>query len=110
MCELTQEYLSQLLNEEYKIWKKQVPFLYSILGCYELATNSNTVCWLPEQIVAEDSTTLEARVLLGTNSTDKNSLLLAKILLPTNNTVCDMSEYKADAQPGELGLRKLEVA
>ena len=46
MCELTQEYLSQLLNEEYKVWKKQVPFLYSILGCYELSTNSNTISWL----------------------------------------------------------------
>ena len=48
-------------------------------------------------------------MLLGTNSTDKNNLLLAKVLLPTSETLCDMSEYKTDAQSGELGLKRLEI-
>lgn len=100
MCELTQEYLSQLLNEEYKIWKKQVPFLYNVLNCYELPTNSNTVSWLPSRTLFEDHTGVQAKLLLGTNSTDKNSLLTANIALPTAETLCDMSEYKADAQVG----------
>ena len=40
------------------------------------------------------------KLLLGTNSLDKNSLMIAKILLPTADTLCDMSEYKTDAQTG----------
>jgi hypothetical protein len=58
MYELIQEYLAQLINEEYGISKKHVPFLYNIMDNYELTINSNTISWLREpSVLTEDRTT-----------------------------------------------------
>lgn len=100
MSELNQEYLAQILNEEYKIWKKEVPFMYNVLNSYELTTNSNTVSWLSGIEKSEDGLSSEARCLIGTNAIDKNCLLVMKVVLPTADTICDMTEYKTEAQVG----------
>ena len=39
----------QAINETYKIWKKNVPFLYNVLHVYELPSCSQTVDWIPER-------------------------------------------------------------
>lgn len=83
--------------------------MYNTLNSYEMTTNSNTVSWLSEVEKSEDGLSSEARCLIGTNSIDRNSLLVIKIVLPTADTVCDMTEYKTEAQVGELGLKKLDI-
>ncbi len=37
----------QIINEEYKIWKKNSPFLYDLLVTHALEWPSLTVSWLP---------------------------------------------------------------
>ena len=37
----------QIINEEYKIWKKNSPFLYDLLITHALEWPSLTVAWLP---------------------------------------------------------------
>ncbi len=36
----------QIINEEYKIWKKNTPFLYDLLVTHALEWPSLTVAWL----------------------------------------------------------------
>jgi len=38
------------INEEYKIWKKNTPFLYDLIMTHALEWPSLTVQWLPEII------------------------------------------------------------
>jgi hypothetical protein len=37
----------QIINEEYKIWKKNTPFLYDLLITNALEWPSLTISWLP---------------------------------------------------------------
>lgn len=37
----------QIINEEYKIWKKNTPFLYDVLITNGLEWPSLTINWLP---------------------------------------------------------------
>lgn len=38
----------RVINEEYKIWKKNTPFLYDLVMTHALQWPSLTVQWLPE--------------------------------------------------------------
>lgn len=38
----------KLINEEYKIWKKNTPFLYDLVMTHALEWPSLTVEWLPD--------------------------------------------------------------
>ena len=41
----------QLICEEYKIWKKNTPFLYDLVITHGLEWPSLTVNWFPESIM-----------------------------------------------------------
>lgn len=47
--EFNEESENQVINEEYKIWKKNVPFLYDLVITHELDWPSLTVQWLPKK-------------------------------------------------------------
>jgi histone-binding protein RBBP4 len=47
--EYAEEAEDQIVNEEYKIWKKNSPFLYDLLLSHALEWPSLTVEWLPIQ-------------------------------------------------------------
>lgn len=47
--EYAEEAEDQIINEEYKIWKKNSPFLYDLLLSHALEWPSLTVEWLPIQ-------------------------------------------------------------
>lgn len=38
----------RIINEEYKIWKKNTPFLYDLVMTHALEWPSLTVQWLPD--------------------------------------------------------------
>lgn len=40
----------RIINEEYKIWKKNTPFLYDLVMTHALEWPSLTVQWLPDVI------------------------------------------------------------
>lgn len=39
----------KVINEEYKIWKKNTPFLYDLIMTHALEWPSLTVQWLPDK-------------------------------------------------------------
>lgn len=43
------------MNEEYKIWKKNTPFLYELVVTHALEWPSLTVQWLPVRSLPEQS-------------------------------------------------------
>lgn len=47
--ELTDEMREKIINEEYKIWKKNSPFLYDLVLTHALAWPSLTVQWYPHK-------------------------------------------------------------
>lgn len=81
----------RMVNEEYKIWKKNTPFLYDLVITHALEWPSLTVQWLPptckqQQDISKDddmdylSTQM---VILGTHTSDSepNYLILAEVQL-----------------------------
>ncbi|KAH7728702.1 hypothetical protein AAVH_04013 [Aphelenchoides avenae] len=95
-------YEERIINEEYKIWKKNTPFLYDMVMTHALEWPSLTVQWLPDVQRTEGSDYTTHRLILGTHTSDEqNHLVIAKLLLPTDNAQFDASKY--DTERGEFG-------
>ncbi|KAL1924244.1 uncharacterized protein VTP21DRAFT_7279 [Calcarisporiella thermophila] len=75
---------SKVINEEYKIWKKNAPYLYDLLVIHALEWPSLTCQWLPGIEVPEDKDSTVQKLLLGTHTSgkDENHLLVAGVYLP----------------------------
>ena len=77
------------VNEEFKVWKKNAPFLYDVLLIHALEWPSLTCQWLPEHSRGEGESGEEYethRLILGTHTTDGegNYLLIAETRLPVS--------------------------
>lgn len=84
----------RLIDAEYKIWKKNTPFLYDFVLTHALEWPSLTCQWLPTTRKAGD-TCEELSLLLGTHTTgEQNYLMMASCVIPT---VEDVVESNADA-------------
>ena len=97
--EYNEEYENQVVNEEYKIWKKNAPFLYDLVVAHELEWPSLTVQWLPKRDVPADRDYTIQKLILGTNTSDKepNYLMVGKVRLPKEDiTQLELSEYQAN--------------
>uniref|UniRef100_A0A914DZC2 Probable histone-binding protein lin-53 n=1 Tax=Acrobeloides nanus TaxID=290746 RepID=A0A914DZC2_9BILA len=95
-------YEERIINEEYKIWKKNTPFLYDMVMTHALEWPSLTVQWLPDVQRVEGSDYTTHRLILGTHTSDEqNHLVIAKLLLPTDDAQFDASKY--DTEKGEFG-------
>lgn len=83
MNSLDKLYKRQVLNEEYKIWKKNAPFMYDLVITHMLEWASLSVQWLPIFEVAEDPDLRIHNLVLGTDSPEgeKNYLLIVKVFL-----------------------------
>lgn len=90
----------RLISEEYKIWKKNTPFLYDLVVTHALEWPSLTAQWLPD--VTESGDFHTHRLILGTHTSDEqNHLLIASVQLPSEDSAVDTSAY--DAEKGEFG-------
>ncbi|CAH9081735.1 unnamed protein product [Cuscuta epithymum] len=89
--EMRREIEERLMNEEYKIWKKNTPFLYDMVITHALEWPSLTVEWLPdrEEPAGEDYSV--QKMILGTHTSDDepNYLMLAQIQLPLEDAEID---------------------
>src|SRR5689334_1575138 len=85
----------KLINEEYKIWKKNTPFLYDLVMTHALEWPSLTVQWLPDKTVPQGKDYSIQRLILGTHTSDneQNYLMLAEVRLPTEDTEIDARKY-----------------
>ncbi|TPX42060.1 hypothetical protein SeMB42_g03397 [Synchytrium endobioticum] len=106
-------YLQQekVINEEYKIWKKNSPFLYDLVVTHALEWPTLTVEWLPdiERPAGRDHTV--QRLLLGTHTADgePNYLQFAEVHLPTDLTDSDKKFDEERAEGGGYGGAESKV-
>mmetsp|Transcript_21307 Transcript_21307/g.29644 ORF Transcript_21307/g.29644 Transcript_21307/m.29644 type:complete len:503 (+) Transcript_21307:94-1602(+) len=83
----------RLIDAEYKIWKKNTPYLYDFVMTHSLEWPSLTCQWLPnpkETGTMGESKTMEHSLLLGTHTTgEQNYLMVASVHLPKQDAVLD---------------------
>ncbi len=77
--EQDEEIRDRMIQEEYKIWKKNTPFLYDVVMTHALEWPSLTVQWLPDMHRMSDKDFGVHKMLLGTHtsSTETNYLMIA---------------------------------
>ncbi|ORY48532.1 WD40 repeat-like protein [Rhizoclosmatium globosum] len=92
------------INEEYKVWKKNSPFLYDLVVTHALEWPSLTVQWLPDIERPEGKDYTVQRLLLGTHTSDgeQNYLQFATVQLPKDDAEGDPAKA-FDEEKGEAG-------
>ncbi|XP_033705920.1 histone-binding protein RBBP7 isoform X1 [Tursiops truncatus] len=103
----------RVINEEYKIWKKNTPFLYDLVMTHALQWPSLTVQWLPEVTKPEGKDYALHWLVLGTHTSDEqNHLVVARVHIPNDDAQFDASHcdsekggtsYWQPAMTAELG-------
>ncbi|GBG32591.1 Histone-binding protein RBBP4 [Hondaea fermentalgiana] len=93
----------KVIAEEYKVWKKNTPFLYDLVLTHALEWPSLTVQWLDRKTKFADKDYSEQELLMGTHTADgaQNHLLIARVRLPNETANIDARKY--DDERGELG-------
>ncbi|KAG6748859.1 hypothetical protein POTOM_048796 [Populus tomentosa] len=79
--EMRGEIEERLINEEYKIWKKNTPFLYDLVITHALEWPSLTVEWLPDREEPPGKDYSVQKMILGTHTSENepNYLMLAQV-------------------------------
>ncbi|GAA5976653.1 hypothetical protein JCM11641_005652 [Rhodosporidiobolus odoratus] len=95
--------MQKSINEEYKIWKKNSPFLYDLVITHALDWPSLTCQWLPDKETPADKGYTVHRLLLATHTSgeDNNYLQIATVHLP--KPASELSLEKYDEEKGEIG-------
>ncbi|KAL1302968.1 hypothetical protein AAFC00_003286 [Neodothiora populina] len=93
---------NKIINEEYKIWKKNAVFLYDIMYSRALEWPTLTTQWLPDVQQLPNKNFSSHRIIIGTHTSSEaqNYLQIAQINLP-NRPAANPNEY--DAEREELG-------
>ena len=91
---------SKAIEAEYRIWKKNSPFLYDILLSAELEWPSLTLQWLPDRQAHPDKDFVTQRLLLGTQTdgTERNYVMIAEVRLPGDEAVVDATEFSKSGE------------
>jgi histone-binding protein RBBP4 len=86
----------KLINEEYKIWKKNAPFLYDLVMTHALEWPSLTVEWFPDKKTLSNKDCSLQRILLGTHTSDQeqNYLMIMEVHSPLEETAIDTRKYE----------------
>lgn len=87
------------INEEYKVWKKNAPYLYDLVVTHSFEWPSLTIQWLPDIDRPEGKPYTIQRLLLGTHTSDNepNFLQIATVQMPTEEHEIDSKKYDEDA-------------
>ncbi|PSC71192.1 WD-40 repeat-containing MSI1 [Micractinium conductrix] len=101
--EYPDEVEERLVNEEYKVWKKNTPFLYDLVITHALEWPSLTVQWLPIKEEKSEAGYSKQQLILGTHTSEgeQNYLMRAEVQLPLEETETDGRGY--DEERGEVG-------
>mmetsp|Transcript_21987 Transcript_21987/g.36833 ORF Transcript_21987/g.36833 Transcript_21987/m.36833 type:complete len:476 (+) Transcript_21987:41-1468(+) len=91
------------LQEEYKVWKKNSPFLYDLVFTHSLEWPSLTIQWLPDITTDAEREVSIHKLILGTHTSDgdQNHLMIGEVLLPLPSAQIDARQYSDDK--GEIG-------
>lgn len=100
--EPNQDEEQKLINEEYKTWKKNSPFLYDMILSTALEWPTLTTQWFPDVKSLPDKNYTTHRLLIGTHTSNDapNYLQIASVELPKNITP---NERDYDEEKGEIG-------
>ena len=94
----------KIIAEEYKIWKKNTPFLYELVMTNALEWPSLSVQWLPDVVTQPSGADYNVhKILLGTHTagdTDQNHLMLAEVRLPTADNNAEVRFDESDVAGG----------
>ena len=101
----------RLIDAEYKIWKKNTPYLYDFVMTHALEWPSLTCQWLPSTKNLDgnsgsggNSGSVEHTLLLGTHTTgEQNHLMLASVNLPKSDAVLDNRAVDGSDGAGDGG-------
>ena len=87
----------RLVDAEYKIWKKNTPFLYDFVLTHSLEWPSLTVEWLPQRKQLTKAA-VQHELLLGTHTSsgEQNYLMVATCVLPNSTEVLTDSNNNND--------------
>ncbi|KAI6154005.1 WD40-repeat-containing domain protein [Pisolithus tinctorius] len=105
--DLAAEEENKLINEEYKIWKKNAPYLYDLVITHALDWPSLTCQWFPDKESPPNKPYTVHRLLLGTHTSGQSQdhLQIATVQIPKRSgpsaEKLDRSDY--DDERGELG-------
>lgn len=112
----------RLIQQEYKIWKKNTPFLYDFVMTHGLEWPSLTCQWLPTYKSLHDGQKVGAiggtsfnvaeqhELLIGTHTTgEQNYLMVATVNLPREDAVID-NRANAAAAAGDEAATATTVA
>ena len=111
--EMRGEIEERLINEEYKIWKKNTPFLYDLVITHALEWPSLTVEWLPDREEPPGKDYSVQKMILGTHTSENepNYLMLAQVQLPLEDAENDARHYDDDrADVGGFGCANGKVS
>ncbi|TPX08223.1 uncharacterized protein E0L32_001881 [Thyridium curvatum] len=92
----------RLINEEYKTWKKNSPFLYDMILSTALEWPTLTTQWFPDVKAPEDKNYRIHRLLIGTHTSEgrPNYLQIAEVEIPK---AVDPNPNDYDEERGEIG-------
>ena len=81
MDSIEEETEEKIIAEEYKVWKKNSPFLYDLVMTHALEWPSLTVQWLPGFTKPVDRDVHIHKMLLGTHTSndEPNYLMVAEV-------------------------------
>ncbi|KAH9929735.1 WD40 repeat-like protein [Fomitopsis serialis] len=106
--DLAAEEENKLINEEYKTWKKNAPYLYDVVITHALDWPSLTCQWFPDKESPANKPYTTHRLLLGTHTSGQaqDYLQIATVQLPKRDESpsadrLDRADY--DDERGELG-------
>jgi len=103
---------NKISYENFKVWKKHVPYLYDAMVTHALEWPSLTVQWLPEKVKAPGRAHSERRLILGTHTSEdeQNYLMVAKVSLPSeDDKEVEGRIYNEDNEAGGYGNGKAKV-
>ncbi|KAI5780879.1 WD40-repeat-containing domain protein [Geopyxis carbonaria] len=95
--------VDKIINEEYKIWKKNAPFLYDLILSSALEWPTLTTQWFPDKHTVPGNKFSTHRLLIGTHTSgnDTNYLQIAEVQIPIMPSEKDPNNY--DPEKGEIG-------
>ncbi|KAL2915395.1 Histone acetyltransferase type B subunit 2 [Polyrhizophydium stewartii] len=91
------------INDEYKVWKKNSPFLYDLVVTHALEWPTLTCQWFPDVERPDGKDYVLQRLLIGTHTSEgaQNYLQIAQVQLP--NESADTDTRRVDEDRGEAG-------
>ncbi|KAM0678124.1 hypothetical protein BDAP_001383 [Binucleata daphniae] len=95
----------KIINEEYKIWRKNVPYNYDLLFTHALSWPSLSVQFYPSAQRNEASTTQQILLSTHTSGADQEYITIAQITLPDTITDASLETlYKSDTPDSRLKI------